>query len=116
MAMASRDDRYRGLITAFQACVQASQSFVGYSQKLVAGGDLSLVTSLRTAIDTDAVCGLVLNLAGLKSRFTPALARQAVMVLETALDATLAHAATHPDCRQFRVACQQALVVAKGVS
>jgi hypothetical protein len=34
-------NRYLGLIPPFQSCVQAAQNFIGYSQRVLAGGGAS---------------------------------------------------------------------------
>jgi Cys-rich four helix bundle protein (predicted Tat secretion target) len=105
-----RNDR---LIPAFQDCTRTAQTCIAHCQELLAEGDKSLGACLRTALDADAVGGAVLRLAGLNSRFTAALAKQSIPVLQACFEACKEHVEHHAQCKACHDACVKAIAAAK---
>ena len=108
--------KYDGALPAYQACTQAAEVCIAHCQQLLARGDASVGTCLRTALDTDVVCGAVLKLAGLNSAFTPALARDSVAVMQACVEACKEHIAHHAECKACHDACLKAIDAAKGAA
>jgi Cys-rich four helix bundle protein (predicted Tat secretion target) len=113
MAAAPAPRMNDALIPAYQACTRAAQACISHCQQLLAQGDKSLGTCLRTALDTDTVCSTVLKLAGLNSRFTAAMAKQSVAVMQACVDACKEHVEHHAECKACHDACLKAIEAAK---
>ena len=107
--------RYDGAVPAYQACTQAAEVCIAHCQQLLARGDASVGTCLRTALDTDVVCGAVLKLAGLNSAFTPTLARDSIAVMQDCVEACKPHVSHHVECKACHDACLKAIDAAKAL-
>lgn len=116
MAAPVAPSKYRSLVAPYQECVRASQACIAHCQQLLAQGDKSLGTCLRTALDTEVVCGSVLKLANLNSQFTPALARQSIAVMQACVEACKEHVDHHAECKACHDACLKAIEAAKGAA
>jgi Cys-rich four helix bundle protein (predicted Tat secretion target) len=116
MATSAVPPKYGALVAPYQECVRASQACISHCQQLLAQGDKSLGTCLRTALDTEVVCGSVLKLANLNSQFTPPLARQSIAVMQACVEACKEHVDHHAECKACRDACLKAIEAAKGVA
>lgn len=108
--------RYAALVAPYQECVRASQACISHCQQLLAQGDKSLGTCLRTALDTEVVCSSVLKLANLNSQFTPALARQSMAVMQACVEACKEHVDHHAECKACHDACLKAIETAKSIA
>lgn len=113
MAPAAAPTKYGALVAPYQECVRASQACISHCQRLLAQGDKSLGTCLRTALDTEVVCSSVLKLANLNSQFTSALARQSVAVMQACVEACKEHIEHHAECKACHDACLKAIEAAK---
>jgi Cys-rich four helix bundle protein (predicted Tat secretion target) len=113
MAAPSTPSKFSALVAPYQECVRASQACIAHCQQLLAQGDKSLGTCLRTALDTEVVCSSVLKLSNLNSQFTPALARQSVAVMQACVDACKEHVEHHAECKACHDACLKAIEAAK---
>ena len=97
------------------AVADLARELRSHCQQLLAQGDKSLGTCLRTALDTDTVCSTVLKLAGLNSRFTAAMAKQSVAVMQACVEACKEHVAHHAECKACHDACLAAIDAAKAL-
>jgi Cys-rich four helix bundle protein (predicted Tat secretion target) len=102
------------LIPAYQACTRAAETCIAHCQQLLAQGDKSLGACLRTALDADTVCSAVLKLAGLNSRYTAAMAKQSIPVMQACVEACKEHVDHHAECKACHDACLKAIDAAKG--
>jgi Cys-rich four helix bundle protein (predicted Tat secretion target) len=115
MAARSAPSRYSALVVPYQECARASQACISHCQQLLAQGDKSLGTCLRTALDTEVVCSSVLKLANLNSQFTPALARQSIAVMQACVEACKEHVDHHAECKACHDACLKAIDAARAL-
>lgn len=115
-APAAAPRKYDGLIPAFQECTRAAQACIAHCQELLAQGDKAMGACLRTALDTDAVCSTVLRLASLNSRFTGALAKSSVPVMEACIKACKEHVNHHAECKACHDACLKAVELARAAT
>lgn len=116
MATPAAPSKYAALVAPYQECVRASQACIAHCQQLLAQGDKSLGTCLRTALDTEVVCSSVLKLSNLNSQFTSALARQSVAVMQACVDACKEHVEHHAQCKSCHDACLKAIEAAKRIA
>jgi Cys-rich four helix bundle protein (predicted Tat secretion target) len=101
------------LIPAYQTCIQTAEACISHCQQLLAQGDKSLGDCLRTALDTDTLCSAVLKMAGLNSRFTAAIAKQSIPVMQACVEACKEHVDHHVQCKACHDACLKAIDAAK---
>ena len=116
MAAASAPSKYGALVAPYQECIRAALTCISHCQQLLAQGDKSLGTCLKTALDTEVVCSSVLKLATLNSPFTPALAKQSVAVMQACVDACKEHVSHHAQCKACHDACLKAIDAAKAAA
>ena len=116
MATPSAPSKYGALVAPYQECVRASQACIAHCQQLLAQGDKSLGTCLRTALDTEVVCSSLIKLSNLNSQFTSALARQSVAVMQACVDACKEHVEHHAECKACHDACLKAIEAAKRIA
>jgi Cys-rich four helix bundle protein (predicted Tat secretion target) len=101
------------LIPAYQTCIQTAEACISHCQQRLAQGDKSLGDCLRTALETDTVCSAVLKMAGLNSRFTAAIAKQSIPVMQACVEACKEHVDHHAQCKACHDACLKAIDAAK---
>jgi Cys-rich four helix bundle protein (predicted Tat secretion target) len=108
--------KYDVIIPAYQDCTRSAQTCIAHCQTLLAKGDTAMSDCLRAALDTEAVCGVVLKLTGINSQFAGVMARQSVAVMEVCIKACEPHITHHAECKACYESCERAVKAAKAAT
>ncbi len=101
------------LIGAFQGCMTTVLACIAHCQMMMAQGDKSMAPCLRTALDTEVVCGATLKAAQLNSAYTGALAKTAIEAMQACVKACAPHVDHHIECKRCHDACLAAIAAAR---